>query len=566
MASKDVYYPSFFQRYSRDIKEMGVVLLVLAFFWAFRRYPPMQSFVDKGFDPAVAGITVLYGKISSALYRRTGLNGGFVTVPPDPEFVFRVRMATYVNERKAGPLIDLASNQRHPEAWRKDAMLALLKFESVSEWIQPFLNELPKGGLLGLYEADSATLDQLIKRIRAEGGIREPLVRAYGEVVFEFMLQVRDAVVRERALRWISDVLAEQAVFLIATRIPKEEDPKVQKAIEEALWDIRAVSNRQQALEALLPYYKKPPWPTLRPPVAMVLARLGHPSAFSYLDYLLKSVELTEAQRVMVQVARTGTPYPEQLKISPQLRELTAQRKRAREKQLAMALDQRRRALAKARLSSRQARVIERPPLPKAAAPASPAPPAAEPLVEIIATGPGFEEGAIPLKSNPNMSSVDIAFEVKKRPVPLYLNAGADDPTGVVLPLGTRGKANFEVRVGEAKWYQVKTRKGSGWAKGNLLAFVDVTADRAAPERVIEAEVPEFDQQATYFEINSDAAVAYEKPSEKAGEIAVLQEGVAYRAIQSLTVGADRWFFLEVGPGLKGWARGLDLQLANVRR
>ena len=81
---------------------------------------------------------------------------------------------------------------------------ALLKFESAADWIQPFLNELPKGGLLGLYDEDSPQLDELIKKIRAEGGVRQPLVRAYAEVVFSFMLQVPDVLIRRHACRWLS--------------------------------------------------------------------------------------------------------------------------------------------------------------------------------------------------------------------------------------------------------------------------------------------------------------------------------------------------------------------------
>ena len=55
--------------------------------------------------------------------------------------------------------------------------------------------------------------------------------------------------------------------------------------------------------------------------------------------------------------------------------------------------------------------------------------------------------------------------------VPLYANAGADGPTGVVLPVGTKGKATFEALVGEEKWYQVKSKRGSGWANGALLSM-----------------------------------------------------------------------------------------------
>ena len=148
--------------------------------------------VDKAVTPAVSGIALLYGRASTAIYRTTGIDLGFVNLPPDPDFLYSVELATYVNERRASPLLDLAVDNRLSLDKRQRALRAILKFENTSEWVQPFLNELAKGGLL--YEGseplkETPLVDELIQRIRSEGGVRQTLVRAYAEVAFSFMLQ-----------------------------------------------------------------------------------------------------------------------------------------------------------------------------------------------------------------------------------------------------------------------------------------------------------------------------------------------------------------------------------------
>jgi hypothetical protein len=192
----------FFHR--EKVKEIALIAGVLLFFGAYQTVPVVHRGVDAVVDPAVAGLTVAYSHFSTFLHRITGVNLGFVEEEPDQEFLFAVRLATYINERQAKPLVEMATDQRLSNEKRERALRALLKFQSTADWVQPFLNELPKGGMLGLYEKNTPVLDELMKKVRAEGGLRQPLVRAYAEVVFSFMLQVPDAVIRSHALRWVT--------------------------------------------------------------------------------------------------------------------------------------------------------------------------------------------------------------------------------------------------------------------------------------------------------------------------------------------------------------------------
>ncbi len=166
------------------------------------------------------------------------------------------------------------------------------------------------------------------------------------------------------------------------------------------------------------------------------------------------------------------------------------------------------------------------------------------------------------------MSAVDMLFEVKNQTVPMYQEPGVGEPNGNVLPPGSKGQATFKVVLGKDQWFQVKSKKGSGWVNGSLLALYDLS-----PQGLEEGETPPKPpvdtisgkrEEATYFQANIDEAVAYKAPSDKSEHVGTLKEGVAYKATQSEKVEGDRWFLIEIQPGLKGWVQGIDLQLADV--
>src|SRR5260221_9596747 len=58
-------------------------------------------------------------------------------------------------------------------------------------------------------------------------------------------------------------------------------------------------------------------------------------------------------------------------------------------------------------------------------------------------------------KTTGQMVSVNSLFEVRNQDVPLYVNPGYTKPTGIILPIGTKGKATFKVMIGDDEWYQV---------------------------------------------------------------------------------------------------------------
>lgn len=600
------YQPSFLQRYEREIKEIALMLAVLLFAAAYKLLGPVQSIVDKGVDPAVEGLAVLYSKASSALYRTTRVDLGLVNLPPDQEFLFSVQMASYINERRAGPLLDIAVDNRFPEEKRARALMALLKFETTADWIQPFLNELPKGGLLGLYDDQSPLLDDLIKKIRGEGGVRQPLVRAYAEVVFSFLLQVPDLVIRLHACRWLSDVVAEDAIFLLIPRFSNEKDPKAQLAIEQALYDIRAVSEPETARELLLPFYQRPPWPSLRLPLAAVLARLGHSGSLQYVRSALQSEAISKEDRMTLGLAEGGTPYPRELTISEKDERLLADRRRMREDQAHLAMARREQivrqenmkqsVLAKARAVKNtaaaetvppetpqisQQTVQPRPAVAENKTPPKPFPipggePEKNPVNSETASLPPSTVLPPPLEepsSRPRslMNYVDVVFEVKKVDVPLFENPGAG-PTGAALPVGSKGKADFEVLIGDDHWYQVKSKKGSGWVNGKNLTIFNLTPSGNAPAMAGPSAVPregslnDARKESTYFEAATEEAPVFEKPSEKAKKSGVLSSETAYLAIRSEKVGSDRWFLLQIRTGETAWARGIDLRLADVQQ
>jgi|GEM_PF-4572440 len=330
----DQYEIPFFIRYRRALIQTGVILLTLAFYVFYITLKPFQKVVDLAINPAVAGVALVLGKVSSLTHRTVGLDLGFFHKEMDPEFLFRVRLAKYVTDRKAGPLVELAVDSLASREKREAALKALLKFESTSDWIQPFLNELFKGGMLELNEEKSPLLDELMKRVRQQGGIKNSLVRAYADVVFSFMAQVPERpLVRSKAIRWLPDIMPEDALFVIVPRLELETDSKVRQTIVDTLWSIQALSDPQKANAMLIKYYRKPPWPELKTPLAAILARLGADNVKEYLEYALKDPNITEDQKINIQIALTRKPFPQGLKISNQEEKLMAQREQARRRQ-----------------------------------------------------------------------------------------------------------------------------------------------------------------------------------------------------------------------------------------
>ena len=699
----------FFQR--QKVRETALILGVLLFFGIYKTVPSLSRLVDILVNPAVAGITVAYGNASTLIHKLTGLDLGFVNEEPDQEFLFSVRLATYVNDRRAAPLLELATDTRVSNEKRERALRALLKFQSTADWVQPFLNELPKGGMYGLYDKTTPVLDDLIKKIRAEGGLRQPLVRAYAEVVFSFMLQIPDAIIRQHALHWVSDVLAEDAVFLIVPRIDKETDPEAQAAIEGALLDVRAVSDPETARELLIPFYKKPPWPSLRFPIGVVMARLGYEPALEYLTYVSKNEKLGETEQLAVRVAMARTKFPRELKISEHEEKLNAERDSERRQQLALAMDKRERMVYQERMkramlarrsdvgTEAPAQTAAVPEVPAAVAPAENTPttnaepaapetrerrpavavapaeppvPAVEPVAPaakpvsaraerlaraaaaraekeekaaelareqkehraaaaaqraenvkearlpttteapaVAPVAPQAERAApkpfsVPGELSPEekreraktvqvaslppedvlpppledsgekkprslMNYVDVVFETKDD-VNVYQNPGEKKSVAGKLPKGTKGKAEFEVMIGEERWYQVKTKKGSGWIESSHLSSFNLSPDNVVPAVAAQpaGAAPGDDtdgerKEATYFEPTTEDVPVYAKPSESGKVVSKLQMGTVYLAMKSEKVGASRWFLLQLKSGESGWVLGdINLQLANV--
>jgi hypothetical protein len=538
----------------------------------------------------------------------TGLDLGFVSPSPDKNFIFRVQLATYVNERQAQPIIDIAMDQLKTKEQREQALRALLKFPSHLDWIRPLLNDIPKGGMVGLYDEESPALDNLFKQIRLEGGIQKPLIRAYAEVSLSFMLQVPDDIIRKKTLGWVSDMLAEDALFLILPRIEREMNPDLWKNIDAALWDIRAVSNRARAVELLTPIYKKPPWPSIRMPVAVILARLGDSGAVSYLGTVVNSSGLDESKRTAIRVAMARTPYPSRLSPSSEFETVLKEHERARRDQTQAAMNKQQRLRQEERNSARAAEsvvkreekkaapvvaMVPKPPVAPApvvkppVAPSVPKPPVVQekPVVEPAPPAPPVEEApaqppvvkeppaevpveeiVAPKKPEGSMRYVDMLFEVKDAPVPLYANAGDEKASDLALDVGSKGKASFEVLINDEKWYQVKSRHKSGWVKGSMLKIYDLAPVSETPAAPLPPPPVESAnrEETTYFEAAEDGIAAREKPNENAKQVSTLEAGKPYLATKSEKIGPDRWFLLKLDNGIQGWVAGIDLQLAEV--
>jgi hypothetical protein len=171
-------------------------------------------------------------------------------------------------------------------------------------------------------------------------------------------------------------------------------------------------------------------------------------------------------------------------------------------------------------------------------------------------------------KSKSLMNYVDLVVQVKKNEAPLFQNPG-DTPIGSSLPAGSKGRADFEVMIGEDKWYQVKSKKGNGWVNGKFLTVFNLSPGSEAP--VVQTPPPPSQieggrKESTYFEASIENAPLFEKPSESSKKVGQLTEATPYLAVRSEKVGPNRWFLLQIRAGETGWAQGSDLQLADVQQ
>lgn len=599
----------FHVQYASEIRIGITTACILVFYVFYALVAPFRGLVDKGVRPSVSGLTDAYGTLSSFVHRTTGLNLGFVKQEPDKDFIFRVQLATYVNERQAQPIIDIATDQLKSREQREQALKSLLKLPSHADWIRPFLNDLPKGGMIGLYDEQSPVLDEIIRQIRLEGGIQKPLIRAYAEVSLSFLLQVPQDILRKKGVGWVSDVLPDEALFLIVPRINREVNKDVQEKISLALWDIRAVSNRSRALEILKPIYNKPPWPSLKLPVAIILARLGERSILAYIHSRFDKEDFSSVQQTSMRLALARTPYPLQIKASENIELVRRERENARRRHHQEALAKQKEIRAQMAAATAATAVAALPVQQPAKAPFKPpvaeqpavVPPTAEqpPVKQPPVTQPPVKKPTVPVapvpveepveeevipresledlpyedevveepkKPESNMRYVDIIFEVKEAPAALYADAGDESPSGVSLPVGSKGKASFEVLINDEKWYQVKSKEKTGWAKASDIKIYDLSpVDETPVAPSAPAAVESSDrQEATYFEVLDEGILARAKPTDASAQVAPLSVGKAYLAVKSEKIGADRWFLLKLENGKEGWVAGIDLQLAEV--
>lgn len=559
---------AFFHRYGLQIKQIGIIVLIAGFYAGYRHVPVINKSVDAAVTPAAAGITLLYGKITTPLYRASGVDLGFVQPRVDPAFQRRVEIAGYVKTRQAGPLVEMAVDVHRPLAIRHQALRALLKFDRSEDWIQPFLNELPRGGL---GESESEILDALIKQIRAEGGVRNSLVRAYAEVAFSFMLQTAGRpAVRARAFRWLSDVLAEDAVFLIIPRLRWEDDPGVRREIENALWDVRAVSDPRRARDLLYPYYRNPTWPGLKVPVAVVLARLGYGGAVDY----LRSVNLDDLpplRQVDAKVAMARRPYPRSLRVTEQREILLAKRERARRQQYDVALEKRRRigreqALKEETLASA---AVEREASPAVVPDARSAQKADsnEEEVEPRAVAETEKPKTAPDTRNPVAKALPEAVE----PAPAL--SGTDGETEPARPPAAIRKP--------AETAKVEPASGEKRYTGGFHRPYETS--EAAPSDAVQAEVaslprkertivpPPLDRESqkrtgyvdVIFEVTAEQAALFANPSASEAAQAALPKGAKGKADFFVRVGEEVWYRVGSKSG-DGWVQAAAIKVYDL--
>jgi len=625
----------FWVRYAHLIREFAVIAGLSLFLGLYYKLPPYRHFFNTLGHPVVKGILTVYSQVSTIVFRMTGANWGLVSWPTDQDFLFRVQLATYVNARKAEPLLDIAMNPRHPLQRREMAINSLLKFEATSDWIQPFMNELSKGGLIDL-DRQSPVLNKLFEKIREEGGIRNLLVRAYAEVVFSFLLQSVQEDVRIKSLGWVGDVMAEDAIFLLVPRLSREESEGVRDGIDQALLNIRAISDGERAKEQLVPFFNRSPWPGMKFPLGVILFRLGYDKAGMFLRNFESKNAFTRDEEVFLRVALAGTPYPKELTITDKAEILARERKEARLVQYASALKKQQQVLREQRLAllavsppvkkpgtavAQASPVKQGTPVPprlamlmketpetpivkpqKRVKPAPkkevkesvPAPqgnvieevPAEETAPETQTPEENVQVASLPKEMPPevpppppppstmpgtSMKGVDVYFEVKKKEVPLYMNPGGDHPTGEVLDVGSKGRADFEVQIEDSKWLQVKSKGKVGWINGALVSAFNLTpevAEIGGGGAGVSGMKSSMDQgrreEATYFEPIGEGVKIYSQPKEKAKSTGILKDGAVYLALNSSKVGPDRWFELELEDKSKGWVEGINLRLADV--
>jgi len=555
MSESVEYQLSFWSRHGHRVKQWGVILLVLGFYYGYQKLPFISKPIDIFVRPAVAGMALLYSAGSTWVYENFGLNAGFVKKKTHPEFRFHVRLAQYVNKRKATPLVQISVDQLAPRNRREAALKALKKFDSSAYWIEPFLNQLYQGGMLDLYEPKAPLLEDLMSKIRAEGGIRNPLVRAYSEVVFSFMVQVPDQpILRARAFSWLSDVLAEDALFLILQRLPWEKHPEVRQAMEKALWEVRALSDRSEAKKQLLPHYRKPPWPEVKLPVAVVLTRLGHEGAANYLNVKLKGPLVSEEEKIDISVALSGRRYPKELKITPRLEIELAKRERGRQRQYEAAYKK----FYRIQKYEKSKQIL--------LAKAKPAAPKGERPDDLGAEATLLErvKDWMSEKRKSEETPILVAKKTEKR------EKWKPRPPGKKrTPTRPKPVPSEEPVVVQPAYQPVKTVYTDD--SEEMVTTEELLASMYEPEEIYVPSPPprvaptdEGVPDLTFFEAFDNDVPFYRQAHPKAKKLGVLKLETAYIAFESKKVGSEWWFFIEVAENQSGWVKGSQVKFSDI--
>ncbi|MFN0117261.1 MAG: SH3 domain-containing protein [Elusimicrobiota bacterium] len=519
------------------LKDTLTIFFVIGFYFSYSFIPPINKITLKVIQPVVGGMTMIYSKFSQIIYLKFKKDIGFLPPKINEEFDLKVKIAQLVNERDAESLILMSSDPHLNKTYREWALQNLLKFDSPSEWIQPFLNELPKGGMIEVNDEKTPNIDLLIMKIKAVGGNKQNLIRAYDEVVFNFMIKANNPNMRKNAFRWLNDVMPTDAVFFFANGLRTEKDPSVQSIIDEGLWNVRVISDPVKAEKILAPYYRVPPWRTAKPPLMLILSRLGTKSPREAISFLLKTPNQLNAEQLAA-LKSAFIKFPNSLEVDDKEKTMIAERKMNRVRQYQLALNRQYEIEKKDRLKKweeskkvskvsvelkplKEEKSVSIPEIPKEVKIPKPeiivtpektipenkvaqivskneevkkAIPVELPTVTVIeetivekepiqqiAKLPEKKEEILPppppIEDIPQLvvSPVDMIFEVKTTAVPLFENPGDATPIGTVLPVGSKGKAKLEAILNEVIWYQVDSKKGKGWAKGSLLSIYNLS-------------------------------------------------------------------------------------------
>ncbi len=507
----------------KHVVEISIVAAAGLFCAAYYHAAAVRSRLDVVVTPAVQGLTGGYSSLSTFLNGKTGLDLGLVQPAKDPAFDEAVRLATFVNERSASSLIDIACDKRYSDRKRNNALQMLLKFSSSADWIQPLLNELPKGGMISLYQRETPTLDMLFRLIREEGGVQQPLVRAYAELVFSFMLQAPDGVLRSNTLRWLSDVLPEDALPTIASRIPLEKDEDVRHAIEMALLDVRVVPKPELDAATLFPFYRNPPWENLKVPLAIVLARLGDAGAVSWLKGAQKGSSFSDREREGVALALAGTRYPAHINTEAN-DEWLAKRKNLRHEQAQAAVIKRDRLERQEKIQLDLMAKVTAPET--AAAPEAPRLDSRKPISMSL--------------------TVDRVFTVVQEG-PMYSSPG-EGRLSALIPVGTEVKAAFQATAKGHTWYQISTAQGPLWVDANLLE---------TPEQ---SKFLTLAAEGTLLEVADARVDVYAAATDLSRVVGSLGKGHVIHVLRADKVTKEQWFEVQLDRGSTGWIRG-DLSL-----